>query len=220
MTGPMRSGSAPAWARELVLTVCLEADVAPPSVLRWRRVARTAASGVTNRRLGSIAVSAGTDAIDARHTLLHELAHWLAPDERAGRRVRRARGRSIVHHGPAFYGLAFGLYARHAASLEDSLRREAGRYPSSLRHAVRLGIEEAGRVLVERRSRLRARAAGRTGWRVLVPEHPVELTRQGRWYVCATCGRRLVGRTLLRAARHGRRARHTLWTREPESASA
>lgn len=220
MTGPMRSGSAPAWARDLVLEVCAERGLAPPSVLRWRRVVRTAASGVTNRRLGSIAVSAGTDEVDARHTLLHELGHWLAPDERTGRRVGRGRRRAIAHHGAAFYAVAFRLYARHAASLEDSVRREAGRYPSSLRHAVALGIEAATRVAAERRARLRVGAAGRAGWRVLVPEHPVTLARQGRWYLCATCGRRLVGRTLLRAARRGRRERHTLWTREPESATA
>lgn len=220
MTGPMRSGSAPAWARALVVEVCARAGVPPPSVLRWRRVARTEASGVTNRRLGSIAVSAGTDVVDARHTLLHELAHWLTPDERSGRRAGRARRRAIVHHGTAFYAVAFRLYGQHAPSLEDSLRREAGRYPSSLRHAVALGITEAATLAAERRARIGTRKAARSRWRVLVPEHPVELARQGRWYLCATCGRRLVGRTLLRAARRGRRERHTLWTREPESASA
>ena len=218
MTGPLRSGSAPPWARELVLDVCAEAGLAPPSVLRWRHVARMPASGVTNRRLGSIAVSAGTDAVDARHTLLHELAHWLAPDERIATRRGRGRRRRIVHHGAAFYAVAFRLFARHAASLEDSLRREAGRYPSSLRHAIALGIASARPVAAERRARLRARAAGRAVWRILVPEHRVELVLQGRWYACATCGRRLVGRTLLRAARRGRRERHTLWTREPEIA--
>jgi hypothetical protein len=203
---PMRSGSAPAWARELVLVACSEAGVAPPSVLRWRRLARDLASGVTNRRRGSIAVSAGTDAADARHTLLHELAHWLAPDEYPLR--RRGRRRAVVHHGVAFYRVAVHLYARHEPPLENALRREAWRYPSSLRHAAALGVEVA-QLAGERRARVGARAGVRGAWRVMVPEHAVELRRHGRWYVCATCGRRLVGRTLVRAARRGLRERHT-----------
>lgn len=213
----MRSGSAPAWARELVLAVCGQAGVAPPSVLRWRRLSRSLASGVTNRRRGSIAVSAGTDDADVRHTLLHELAHWLAPDEFALR--RRGRRRPVVHHGSAFYRVALGLYARHEPPLADALRREAWRYPSSLRHAAALGVE-VGQITAERRVRAASRAKARTVWRILVPEHAVELRRMGRWYACATCGRRLVGPTLVRAARRGRRERHTLWTREPAVVSA
>jgi len=213
----MRTGSAPAWARDLVLAVCSEAGVVPPSVLRWRRLSRSLASGVTNRRRGSIAVSAGTDDADVRHTLLHELAHWLAPDEFAPR--RRSRRRAVVHHGDAFYRVALDLYARYEPPLAGALRREAWRYPSSLRHAAALGVE-VGQLAAERRVRVRSRARARSAWRILVPEHAVELRRMGRWYVCATCGRRLVGQTLVRAARRGRRERHTLWKREPEVASA
>jgi hypothetical protein len=214
----MRTGAAPAWARELAEAICAEAGVPPPGVLRWRRVGRTAATGLTNRHTGSIAVSQGTDLADARHTLLHELAHWIAPADHGVR--GRGRRRAAIHHGSAFYRVAFALYAGHEAPIEEALAREAARYPSCLRHAIRLGIAEAVPLLAERRVGRAQRATARRRWRVLVPEHAVELARMGRWYVCATCGRRLIGRVLLRAARRGRRERHVLWTREPEVASA
>ncbi len=214
----MKSGSAPDWARSLVLAVCAEAGVAPPSVLRWRRAAREASSGLASRRAGSIAVTAGTDPADARHTLLHELAHWLTPDTPARRAGRRSR---IVHHGAAFYATALSLFARHADGIGLALRREASRYPSVLRHAAAAGIDEAAVMAAERRAaRAGRRSAGRATWRLLVPEHAVALVRSGRWYVCATCGHRLVGRTLARAARRGRRERHALWTRLSEGAVA
>lgn len=209
----MKTGSAPAWARSLVLAICGEADVAPPDVLRWRRMTRERSSGVANRHRRSIAVSAGTDELDARHTLLHEIAHWLAPEERR-RGGATARRRGHVHHGAAFYRIAIDLFARYEPPLRDALVREAWRYPTSLRHAEAMGVPEAAELAAARRRTGRARGA-RDAWRVLVAEHAVQLVRAGRWYVCAGCGRRLVGRMLLRAARRGRRERHTLWTREP-----
>jgi hypothetical protein len=213
----VRSGSAPGWAHRLVLAVCAEAGTAPPAVLRWRRSPREASTGLTNRRRGSIAVTAGSDPADARHTLLHELAHWLAaePPRRTGRR-RRAE-----HHGAAFYGTALALYARHGDGLADSLRREAARYPSALRHAAAAGVAEAAIIAGERRAaRAASRSAGRRTWRLAVPEHRVTVVRDGRWYVCATCGHRVVGRVLRRVLRRGSRERHTLWTREPVAAPA
>jgi len=208
----MRSGSAPAWARNLAVQVCTEAGVTPPEVLRWRRAAREGATGLTNPQLRSIAVTAGRDEADARHTLLHELAHWITPE------VRRRRHGEALHHGAAFYRTAIPLYQRHEPDLTAALRREAGHYPSVLRHAAAMGID-VEQLRQERRERRTAMSSGRGRWRVLVPEHPVVLVRDGRWYACATCGRRLVGRVLRRAARRGARDRHTLWTREPLEAA-
>jgi hypothetical protein len=207
----MRSGSTPDWARRLVLGVCEEARVSPPDVFRWRRADREISTGLTRRKARSIAVSAGRDLHDARHTLLHELAHWLAPDEE---RTRRRRRRFTVHHGREFYTHALPLFARHEPPMVDALRREASRYPSCLRFAAAAGMAGASELIRERRV---SAPAARARWRILVPEHPVELARRGRWYVCVTCGRRLVGRNLLRSMRMRTRQRHTLWTRQPEA---
>src|SRR2546430_7850221 len=142
----MRSGSAPDWAVQLALRVCEDAGVAPPDALRWRRAQRDLSTGLTRRQAGSIAVTAGRDTDDARHTLLHELAHWLTPD------IPRRRGwrSQAVHHGRAFYATAFDLFARHDPDPVAALRREAARYPHALRHARALSIAGTEALVVER----------------------------------------------------------------------
>ena len=210
----MKVGSAPAWAVALAISVCQEAGVDPPAVLRWRRARRELSTGLTRRAAASIAVTAGRDSDDARHTLLHELAHWLAPE--SGK--RHGRRRHVVHHGREFYAVALDLFTRFDPDPVVALRLEAMRYPSALRHAQALSVPGVEALLLERRMAAAARVR-RATWRVLIPEHRIALARDGRWYVCATCGRRLVGRSLLRAARRGSRDRHTLWTREPAEAA-
>jgi hypothetical protein len=197
------SRATPAWARSLVAEVCPEADAPAPARLRWSRRERDSSSGVTRRHDGSISVVAGTDTLDQRLTLLHELAHWLTP-------MHRLRGRH-VHHDRRFYRLAFALYLRYGLTAGEALRREAGRYPSSLRHAVALGIPGADAAWRERRVVLRARP--RIAMRILVAEHRINLIRDGRWTVCGTCHQRIVGPNLARLRRRG--GRHTLLTREP-----
>ncbi len=191
--------SAPGWADALVREVCADAGMQPPR-LAWRRRKGEHSTGVARRGEGMIAVRAGEDVLDQRLTLLHELAHWIAPP------ARRRRG--ATHHGLAFYRTAFELYRRHGIPDADALRLESGRYASSLRHAVTLGIPSAAALLAERRAAARTRP--RRQWRVLVPEHRVELTREGRWHVCRTCGHRLVASTLTRARSERRPLRHIL----------
>jgi hypothetical protein len=157
---------------------------------------------LTRRDVGVVSVRAGTDPLDVRLTLLHELAHWLTPASRPDRRRR------TQHHGRAFYITAFELYRRHGITDADALRLEARRYRSALRHGAAIGVAGAAEALAEHRSRLRARP--RRGWMVLVPEHPVRLRREGRWHVCATCGQRVVGITLSRVRRGHRPIRHVL----------
>jgi hypothetical protein len=191
---------APDWARALVLAVCAEADTPLPR-LSWRTRDRSTSSGVTRRHAASISVVAGTDPMDARLTLLHELAHWLAPVP------RRRRGR-CTHHDRGFYDVAFDLYRRHGVPDPIALAGESGRYPSSLAHARRLGVPGADEVWRERRLLVRARAARRPPMRVLVGEHRVRLVRDGRWTRCAVCGIRIVGPLLRRMRR--RPGRHTV----------
>jgi hypothetical protein len=191
---------APAWAMRLVADVCGDAGVLQP-VVRWRHAARSASSGVTRRPAGSISVTAGTDLLDQRLTLLHELAHWLGPQP------RRRRGRA-AHHDADFYATAFRLYREHEIPDAEALSREGGRYPSALRHARALGVTGAEEAWRARRDALRQRARMRGRPRVLVAEHTVRLVRDGRWTRCATCGARVVGPVLARLRR--RSGRHIL----------
>ena len=193
--------TAPAWALSLVASVCADAAIAPPRI-SWRRRSSEHSTGVTRRSDGLVAVRAGADELDQRLTLLHELAHWLSPAPRRGRRA--------VHHGRAFYEVAFELYRRHGLTDADALRLESARYRSSLRHAVSLGVPGATAALAEHRSTIRARPRRR--WRVLVPEHRIRLERDGRWSVCATCRQRVVGINLARIRRAKRPIRHVLMT--------
>jgi hypothetical protein len=191
--------TAPDWAADLVAAVCGEAAVAMPRLV-WRRRREEHSTGVTRRMDGLVSVRAGSDELDQRLTLLHELAHWIVPRE-------RRRGRS-THHGRGFYAVAFELYRRHGLTDAEALRLESARYPSALRHAVALGIEGAADGLAARRAAMRRRPRRR--WRVLVPEHVIRLERDGRWSVCGVCRQRVVGPNL-RRVRHGRRAvRHVL----------
>jgi len=190
----------PPWALDLVSQVCAAAGMAPPAI-RWRHARRSASSGVTRRAAGTVSVTAGTDELDQKLTLLHELAHWLAPAR------RRHRGR-VLHHDARFYGIAFELYRRHGIPDAEVLAREGGRYPSALRHARAAGVPGADGAWRARRDALRERAKSRAPARVLVEEHPVRLVRDGRWTRCGICGVRVVGPTLARLRR--RAGRHVL----------
>jgi hypothetical protein len=187
---------APAWAVELVGRVCAEASV-PPPLLRWRTRDRETSSGVTRRGAGSVAVVAGTDEVDQRLTLLHELAHWLVPAS------ARRRRRAAAHHDAGFYAVAFDLYRRHGIPDDVALRGEGARYPSALRHARALALPGAEEAWRRHRDGLRERARARQPLRVVVPEHRVRLVRDGRWTRCSVCGVRVVGPVLRRIRRRG-----------------
>ena len=188
---------APAWARLLLDEVCAAAAVEPP-LLRWRRSPRGTSTGLARVTAGTISVTAGTDELDQRVTLLHELAHWLGP------RPRRRRGR-VAHHDAAFFEIAFELYRRHGIPAADALEREGGRHPSALRHARAMDVPGADAAWRLHRDAVRARARELRSPRVLVAEHTVRLMRDGRWTRCSVCGVRVVGPTLARLRRRSGR---------------
>jgi hypothetical protein len=194
---------APDWARALVAAVCTAASRPEPQ-LAWRRRRDTTSSGVTRRGDESISLVAGSDPLDQRLTLLHELAHWLVP-------MPRRRRRRIAHHDAAFYALAFDLYRRHGIPDPAALAGESARYPSSLRHARALGIPGADAAWRERRAALRSRRRALPPARIVVPEHRVRLERDGRWSRCVVCGVRVVGPVLARIRRRG--GRHVVFSR-------
>jgi hypothetical protein len=194
---------APAWARTLVADVCAAASRPEPQ-LAWRRRRQPTSSGVTRRGDESISLVAGSDPLDQRLTLLHELAHWLAP-------APRRRRRRIPHHDATFYALAFDLYRRHGIPDHVALAGESARYPSSLRHARALGVPGADAAWMERRAALRVRRHALPPARIIVPEHKVRLQRDGRWSRCAVCGVRIVGPVLARIRRRG--GRHVVFSR-------
>jgi hypothetical protein len=197
------SAGTPSWAARLVAQVCAEAEV-PEPILRWRRAARSPSSGVTRKAAGVVVVTAGTDLLDQRLTLLHELAHWLGPAVRPRRRGR------VAHHDARFYARAFRLYQEHGIEPSEAVAREAARHPGALRHARDLGLPGAAEVWRARRDLLREGNAARRPPRILVAEHRVLLVRDGRWTRCAVCGVRIVGPILARLRR--RPGRHLLLT--------
>lgn len=205
----MRSvGRPPAWALALVADVCAAAGAPHPAQLRWRRAARSGSSGTMRYATGTISVTAGTDALEARLTLLHELAHWIGPPSRRRRPGRR-------HHDAPFWRRAFELYGANEVPGDVALQLEARRYPGVLSHAVAMAVPGAGEAYSAHRAALAGRP--RLRWRVLVADHEIRLARDGRWTVCGVCGHRLVGRVLARLRRHRRPGRHQLLAAAPLS---
>ncbi len=92
----------------------------------------------------------------------------------------------------------FPCIAHTGSPMPKALAREGSRYPSSLRHAIVVGVPGASAALAVRRALLRD---GRKPWRVVVAEHRVRLGREGRWTICVTCGARVVGVQLARLRR-------------------
>lgn len=117
----------PKWAQDLVLRVALDEGRDDLPDVIWRRSKQFTSSGRAGR--GRVVVSAahgnqrrqipwrnGLGArgvvsafVDQKIVLLHELAHWLTPDE---------------HHSPRFWDKAWELYHRYRVPIRYAKLRE------------------------------------------------------------------------------------------------
>jgi hypothetical protein len=114
---------APQWATDLLWRVADdEGRLAIPS-LTWRRAGKRwhgarpqSSSGHWNPEKWCIVVTAGASRRDQKLCLLHEAAHWLAPEGE--------------HHGDTFWVIAFRLFRRYGVPMrlakESSLRYRKG----------------------------------------------------------------------------------------------
>lgn len=204
----------PAWARALINQVCVELGVALPYRTNWRVNDRSSSSGKQQYRLDpgnpngglrlSLLVSAGHDVRDARHVLLHELAHFLDDDHDAkvsalvaksgtGRRRQAVRPRQDPHN-QAFFARAIPLFERHGDySLAEAVEREVKTYPRHRYDLAGAAIAAGHSELIEVIGATAAaqRRARRRPPIVEVPIHAIEPVKVGKLYHCRGCDHRL-----------------------------
>lgn len=127
------SKDTPQWVADLVTQICKEYKRTPPGDLVCKsRTDYKHSSGVchTTRNtkggkmyirtdagrlivfLGRINITLGTNDIDARHVVLHEIAHWITNKSRP------------CGHTTKFYKLVFKLHVDYKADLEWAYCRE------------------------------------------------------------------------------------------------
>ena len=142
--------NAPQWAHDLVWEVLADEGRgvdAERVTLQWRRSRPTAwrgrSKGTSGRCFGSlltpdapvrIVITAGTERKDQRLTLLHELAHALTAPE--------------IHHGSAFWILAFALFDRYGVPPRYALTRSIGYRDSKATAARKRALQRQARGLV------------------------------------------------------------------------
>lgn len=114
----------PAWATKLVDTVCRSYGYSlKRPTLVWRQSkTKSYTSGFTYDRGNRVVVTAGTDPVQHKVVLLHEMAHWLAGPG--------------VRHSPAFWDIAYDLYSTHGV-YRAALGIETGSLPAARRRALK-----------------------------------------------------------------------------------
>jgi len=211
------AGATPFWARDLIIEVCRAARVPLPDYVAWSVCEDEQSHGVTRTTLDpvrvTISITAGTSEDDARHCLLHELAHYLEDGSGPVRRARqahgifeRATGKKRDPHNRAFFARAGRLFAGHGSyDIADAIKREVLTYHTH-RHDLAAGLRDAGLgahlPAVWGAEAVRARAL-RSAPTVRYPAHTIVPAARGARFVCATCGTRLDAKTL-RAIEHYR----------------
>lgn len=105
----------PKWAEKIIGEVCDRHGIPQPVVI-WRRRQANYSTGRAWHSYGlgcwngRIVITAGKERADAKMTLLHELAHIIAP-----------KGE---HHSKEFYTIAFRLYRMYKLPMNKCKRRE------------------------------------------------------------------------------------------------
>jgi hypothetical protein len=117
---------APAWAQKLAAEVAASHDKVPPSIV-WVRRNRTESSGMAYVTLNKVVIQAGTDPLDLKLVVLHELAHCLLPNSEK--------------HGPRFWDKAFELFQHYGLKPDHFIERSLAYKAGALAAAKRAGLE-------------------------------------------------------------------------------
>jgi len=190
----------------VVKSVCDQAGLPWPDRLSWRLCPQDATShGKTRTTLAPVRVTitifAGRSEADARHCLLHELAHYLEEGSGEMRRTRVAAGFSEIRagsrrdpHNIAFFTRAVSLFAQYGTyPLAEAIGREVITYPT-YRHDLAAGLRAAG--LAEHTeavwsAQVARAAAAREPDEILVAAHLIVPRRETAGWSCSDCGARI-----------------------------
>ncbi len=104
----------PKWAQELTINTIIHLQSkgykSELPELKWRHGKHRSSSGICCQH-DHITITAGHDRKDSKLVLLHELAHWVLPDNE--------------HHGDNFWRLAFDLYKFNGLPVRYCINRES-----------------------------------------------------------------------------------------------
>jgi hypothetical protein len=107
----------PRWAQNLMEKMAGDYDVLPP-VLHWRncRRPRPSSGGTCTLDGNDVSVTAGTDKMDSRITLVHEMAHQI---------LLRTKSWYRGEHSAPFYAFLWPLFRRYRVPMWAALESEA-----------------------------------------------------------------------------------------------
>jgi predicted metal-dependent hydrolase len=104
----------PQWAQDLIIDTILYLESkgykAELPEIKYRHSKRNSTSATCYQHK-YITITAGKDRRDTKMVILHELAHWVLPDNE--------------HHGDNFWRLAFNLYKWQGLPLRVCINRES-----------------------------------------------------------------------------------------------
>lgn len=138
----------PKWAQELLIDACLFLGVNDLPELKWKHRPWPQSSGSCGKT--KITVRAGKDRTDAKLVLLHEIAHFVTPEEKQemtlkgdwfggeGKRVENPRVTRRLYHTDSFWDTAWRLFRWAKIPIRYALERE-GNYKTGAIAAYKRG---------------------------------------------------------------------------------